>query len=75
LTGCDGKLDYQQAPLSSYSLNSDFLWYEIGDVIGIGDTKRLYYCFPKQKDIVTKARFATEELYKIVKSRLPVKNK
>ena len=70
LTGCKGELDYQQSPLSSYSLNSDFLWYEIGDVIGIGDTKRLYYCFPKAKDVVTKARFAAEELYKIVKANL-----
>ena len=73
LKGCNGELDYKQSPLSSYSLNSDFLWYEIGDVIGIGDTKRLYYCFPSQKDIVTKARFAAEELYKIVKARLPAK--
>ena len=70
LTGCDGELNYQQSPLSSYSLNSDFFWYEIGDVIGIGDTKRLYYCFPKQENVVTKARFAAEELHKIVKARL-----
>lgn len=70
LQGCDGKLQYQQAPLASYSLNSDFLWYEIGDTIGIGDTKRLYYCFPKQQNVVTKARFAAEELYKMVKARL-----
>ena len=70
LTGCDGALTYQQSPLSSYSLNSDFFWYEIGDVIGIGDTKRLYYCFPKQENVVTKARFAAEELHKIVRARL-----
>ena len=63
-------LSYQQSPLSSYSLNSDFYWYEIGDIIGIGDAKRLYYCFPKQENIVTKARFATEELYKITKQKL-----
>ena len=70
LQGADGDLSYQQSPLSSYSLNSDFLWYEIGDVIGIGDSKRLYYCFPKTESIVAKARFATEELYKMVKCRL-----
>ena len=68
LVGCDGKLNYTQSPLSSYCLNSDFYWYEIGDVIGIGDNKRLYYCFPKQKDVVMKARFATEELYKMLKN-------
>jgi len=70
LQGADGDFSYQQSPLSSYSLNSDFFWYEIGDVIGIGDMKRLYYCFPKQENIVVKARFATEELYKIIKQRL-----
>lgn len=69
LTGCDGKLDYVQEPLSSYSLYSDFYWYEIGDVISIGDEKVQYYCFPQGcGDIVAKARLATEELYKLVKA-------
>ena len=67
LTGCDGELDYLQKPLSSYSVNSDFFWYEIGDVIGIGNSNELYYCFPKcEGDVVTKVRLAAEELYKIV---------
>ena len=30
LTGCDGQLDYVQLPQVSYSLYSDFYWYEIG---------------------------------------------
>lgn len=69
LTGCGGKLDYVQEPLSSYSLYSDFYWYEIGDVISIGDEKVQYYCFPQGcGDIVAKARLATEELYKLVKA-------
>ena len=63
LTGCDGKLNYTQKPLASYSLNADYYWYEIGDVIGIGNTDALYYCFPKEKYPVAKARLATEELY------------
>lgn len=68
LTGCDGKLDYRQEPLASYSLYSDFYWYEIGDVISIGDGHMQYYCFPQDSgDIVAKARLATEELYKLVK--------
>lgn len=67
LTGPDG-LNYTHPPLTSYSLNSDYYWYEIGDVICIGFGKYLYYCFPKARDIVTKARLATEELYKIKKS-------
>lgn len=67
LTGCDGKLHYTQSPLSSYGLYSDYYWYQIDDVICIGDKKYLYYCFPKQKDVVAKARIAAEELYKIQK--------
>lgn len=69
LTGCDGKLDYAQKPLASYSLYSDYYWYELGDMICIGDTKALYYCFPQvEGDYVAKTRLAAEELYKITKS-------
>ncbi len=68
LTGCDGKLDYKQEPQASYSLYSDFYWYEIGDMICIGDALRQYYCFPQNcGDIVAKTRLAAEELYKLVK--------
>ncbi len=69
LTGCDGKLQYAQGPLACYSLNSDFYWYEIGDVICIGDKKALYYCFPSGGDVAAKTRLATEELYKLKKHR------
>lgn len=66
LTGCNGLLDYQQSPMSSYSLYSDYFWYEIGDVICIGDAKCQYYCFPKGAgDVVAKTRLAAEELYKM----------
>ncbi|MGN0376682.1 MAG: lysophospholipid acyltransferase family protein [Suilimivivens sp.] len=69
LTGCEGKLDYRQEPLASYSLYSDFYWYEIGDVICIGNDKVQYYCFPQNcGDVAAKARLATEELYKLVKA-------
>ncbi len=70
LTGCDGKIDYRQKPMSSYSLYSDYFWYEVGDVICIGDNNMLYYCFPKNSgDIVAKTRLATEELYKLAKRK------
>lgn len=71
LTGCEGKLDYTHSPLASYSLNSDYFWYEIGDVIGIGDRKVLYYCFIKDTANVTKARLAAEEIYKLKKGQKP----
>lgn len=63
----DGTLSYRQSAKSSYSLNVDYHWYEIGDVIGIGTKKELYYCFPKTRAAsgVTKARLVTEELYKL----------
>ena len=67
LTGCEGKLDYSQPPLSAYSLYADYFWYEIGDVICIGNKECLYYCFPKDNCSVAKARIATEELYKLKK--------
>ena len=77
LVGCGGLLKYTQKPISSYSLNSDFFWYEIGDVISIGNQEVLFYCFPKEKtDIVTKARLATEEIFKLVQDkRLETKSK
>ena len=70
LSGCDGKLNYSQGPLTCYSLYADYFWYEIGDVICVGNADALYYCFPKNcGDVVAKARIATEELYKMKKRR------
>lgn len=63
LTGCNGELEYTQK--NSYTVNSDYYWYQLGDVVSIGDQNALYYCFPKiEKDVVTKIRLATEEIYK-----------
>lgn len=69
LTGCEGQIDYKLKPQASYSLYSDFFWYEIGDMISIGDDKIQYYCFPKhQENIAAKTRLAAEELFKLTKS-------
>ena len=66
LTGCGGKLDYFQKPEASYSLYADYFWYEIGDMLCIGDHRALYYCFPLAGgDVVAKTRLAAEELYKL----------
>lgn len=69
LTGGDGKLNYRQSAVFSHTLYSDYYWYEIGDVIGIGDNEFSYFCFPKSDVSVTKARLATEELYKMKKRK------
>ena len=69
LDGCDGKLHYEQPALACYGLYADYYWYEIGDVICIGNKDALYYCFPKCGDVVAKTRMAAEELYKLKKKR------
>jgi hypothetical protein len=70
LTGCDGKLDYAQKPLATYDLNADYNFYEIGDMISLGDMKALYYCFPKDQTVpVTKARLAAQEIYRLHKAK------
>lgn len=67
LDGVGGELHYEQKPLSSYSLCADFYFYEIGDVVVVGNNKMLYYLFPKcEGDVVAKIRIAQEELYKII---------
>ncbi len=66
LEGCDGKLHFELKPQQSYSLYADYFWYEIGDVISIGDSNMIYYCFPLEKgDFVAKTRLATEEMFKM----------
>ena len=68
LTGGDGQLDYTQSPVASHTLYSDYYWYELGDVIGIGDNVFSYFCLVGDDVSVTKARLATEELYKLTKA-------
>ena len=69
LTGCDGKLNYTQPPQASYGLYADYYWYEMADVVCIGDTQVHYFCFPKNSAPVAKIRLATEEMYKLFKSK------
>ena len=69
LKGCDGQLDYSQGPLTCYSLYADYFWYEIGDIICIGDKECLYYCFVKPGVNVAKARIATEEIFRHIKEQ------
>ncbi len=68
ITDPAGKILYTQKPRAAHTLNADFYWYEIGDVIGIGDRNGIHYCFPQPVDgkipPVAKVRLATEELYK-----------
>ncbi len=65
LEGCGGRLHYTQPVNACYSLYSDYFWYELGDIICIGNKDCLYYCFPKQQDVAAKTRIAAEELFKL----------
>ena len=67
LQGCDGKLSVTQGASHTYSVNADYNFYEIGDMVSFGNTKAIYYCFPKTKgDFVAKTRLATEEIYRLL---------
>ena len=71
LDGDSGELHYEQKLRASYTVNSDFNWYELGDVISIGNNDHLFYCFPKiTGDVVAKTRLAHEELYKIATEKV-----
>lgn len=66
LTSDDGQLDYRQKPTAQYSINADLNWYELGDIISVGDLKCLFYCLPKNDGVsVAKLRLAAEEAYKM----------
>ena len=65
----NGKEIFTLPPASSHSLNVDFFWYELGDVICIGDKEKLFYCIPKTPYPVAKARLLAEEQYKIIKNK------
>lgn len=69
LDGCGGKLHFERPAKQSYSLYADYYWYELGDMICIGDLDAQYYCFPKGNVPVAKARLATEELYKLLREK------
>ncbi len=65
-----GETVYTQDPWSSYSLNSDFFFYEMGDMISIGNKEKLYYCYVPEGFSVTRARLAAEEIYQMPKLKV-----
>ena len=70
LTGCDGKIDYHQSSKSMYTCEAIPYWYEIDDVIGMGDNRALYFAFPTEhKEVVGKVKLAVEEIFKILEEQ------
>lgn len=67
LTGCEGRIDYRQSSKSMYTCEAAFHWYQLGDVIGMGNNRALYFAMPKEdKHVVGKVRLASEEIFKII---------
>lgn len=67
LVGCDGRLDYRQSSRSMYTCESALYWYQIKDVIGMGDKRALYFAMPRERqELVNKTRLAVEEIYKLI---------
>ncbi len=70
LTGCDGKLDYRQSSKSMYTCEAVPYWYELDDVIGMGNHDALYFAFPTEhKEVVGKVKLAVEEIFKILEEQ------
>ena len=70
LTGCDGKIDHRQSSKSMYTCEATPYWYEIDDVIGMGNNRALYFAFPtERKEVVGKVKLAVEEIYKIIEEQ------
>lgn len=70
LVGCDGRLDYKQSSKSMYTVEAAFHWYTLGDVIGMGNSRALYFAMPKEdKHVVGKCRLAVEEIFKTIEEQ------
>ena len=70
LVGCDGRLDYKQSSKSMYTVEAAFHWYTLGDVIGMGNSRALYFAMPKEdKHVVGKCRLAAEEIFKTIEEQ------
>lgn len=62
-------------PLETYTVNVDFFWYQIGDIVSIGNKDCIFHCMPKDQSFpVYKIKLAAEELYKLKKTTFLKKN-
>lgn len=58
-----GKEIFHQGRYTTHTINVDFYFYAIDDVIALGNKDRLFYCFPENTFPVYKLRTAAEALY------------
>lgn len=69
LKGEDDDINCTLPAGTQYTVNADLYWYELGDVVSIGDIYTQHYALLPPSVPVAKIRLATEENYKIIKSR------
>ncbi len=71
ITACDGKLDFYKKSISMYASGVNLYWEGINDGIAIGDNSVTYVAAPKIENthLAIKSRFATEEIYKLIKNK------
>ncbi len=62
-----GEFTMTQDPYAAYTLNVEFFFYELGDVISLGTKERVFYCFLPEGTLSVKARLAAEEFYLLPK--------
>ena len=77
LTGqeIDKPLHLVKEPLSLYSLHIEYDYMKKGDCIDLSTFDDTYYIYPKnKKNVVTKLHFAVEEIYKIEKEKIKIKD-
>jgi hypothetical protein len=61
----------KKAVLENYGVHVEYDYFGKGDGVSFSTNCDTYYMYPtKQRDIVTKIHFATEELYKIKKAEI-----
>ena len=66
LTDDANDLSFHLFPIELYNMYTEFDWFEVGDMVSIGNSEVLYDCILKNYDVsVLKLRMACQELYKI----------
>ncbi len=67
-------IEFHLSPIELFNIYTEFDWFEVGDMIGFGNSEMLYDCVLKNYDIsVLKVRLACQELYKYTVKKLSSK--
>ena len=61
-----------KAPLDLYSVHIEYDYRGRGDCVDISTSDESYWLYFTKRDVITKLSFATEEIYKLAKSKQKV---